>query len=167
MRAKDIHMAAKVDEVSRTVLVSGAIDQNNINIVLRIKLPFGGIWTFIKSEVNLTNEAWRCGQVTLGAGCSLPKEDPADYPISRQFKQIRYLRDRGAILFHDGEVRPGEAMLKMYRVQVGDKGLVDMSYVMKTSEVTDKDAKSGYGDDLPKIEIITPVEVSADVKSAH
>ena len=42
MRSKDLFMAATIDPERRIIMVSGAIDQNEVTIVMRIAVPEKG-----------------------------------------------------------------------------------------------------------------------------
>src|SRR5688572_9059968 len=103
MRAKDHHMAGSVNRKTRQVLLTGSIDQNDQDIIVRFKMPEGGLWTFIKAEVNLSEDPWVAWMITAGEGCSIPKRAEDRLLMCRQFKKSRYLEDRGAIIFSDGE----------------------------------------------------------------
>jgi hypothetical protein len=120
LRARDMHMAAAVDVARRTVLVTGGIDQNQQVLQMKIDLPEPGLWTFIKAETNLTDDPWFAWQITFGGLMRLPV-DPKDRLVQcRQFKRNNYIPERGAVLFCDGEVRPGEPILKIFRVDVAE-----------------------------------------------
>lgn len=112
-RAKDVEMAAKIDVASRQVLVTGAIDTNEHSILVRIELPFAGRWHVVKSETNLTDRTWTAWQVSLGEGTTVAAGDGVQH-LCRQFEKVYVPEDRSRITFYDGEVRPGEAVLKMY-----------------------------------------------------
>lgn len=162
MRAKDLHMAATIDVESRTVMVSGGIDRNDQTIVMRIAVPESGPWTIIKAEVNLTDEAWTAWQITLGKGVSIPTHNPTNMLMSRQFKRCKYIPERGAIMFYDGEVRPGDAIFKSARLEVDDGKEIILSH-SRVSRWTGKSledlVKHGFGDDWPKIEVVAAVRI--------
>lgn len=162
MRAKDIHMAATIDPESRIIMVSGAIDRNDQTIVMRIPVPEPGLWTIAKAEVNLTDKAWISWQITLGEGISIPTEN--GLLLSRQFRQCKYMSKRHAIMFYDGEVRPGDAIFKMARLQVeGTEMALSHSRMPHNSSLSTQDIKAavehGFGDEFPKIEVYAPVRI--------
>ncbi|WP_337868154.1 DUF6423 family protein [Meiothermus sp.] len=189
LRSKDLHMAATIDMESRTIMVSGAIDVNRVTIVMRVPIPEPGEYTLVKAETNLTDEPWLCWQITLGEGVSLPLQNPTNLLLSRQFRKAKYLADRGAILFWDGEVRPGDAIFKMARLNISGNymilshnrgGLTDGIFDEDEDESDDTGleqdtprinlpgaldryyehiTRHGFGDDLPKIEVETPVRI--------
>ncbi|HLX51520.1 MAG TPA: DUF6423 family protein [Streptosporangiaceae bacterium] len=147
-RAKDIEMAAKVDTVNRLVLVTGAIDTNEHSILVRIELPSAGRWQVIKSETNLTDRSWTAWQVSLGEGTTVAG-DAAVQNLSRQFEKVYVPEDRSRITFYGGEVRPGEAILKMYTLDAKVPRIV-MAHARELDE----------GDDEPDEEVPAPPEES-------
>ncbi|HEU4321608.1 MAG TPA: DUF6423 family protein [Roseiflexaceae bacterium] len=156
MRAKDLQMAATIDPVNRIILVSGGIDRNEHTIVLRVPIPEPGLWTVIKAEVNLTDEPWTAWQITLGEGVSVPT-DGNHLLMSRQFKRCKYLPERGAILFTEGEVRPGDAIFKMARLQIEhDEMVLSHNRATPTPKINVED---GFGETWPRIEVIAPVRI--------
>jgi len=160
MRAQDLHMGATIDPQTRTIMVSGGIDRNEHTIVLRVPVPATGVWTVTKAEVNLTDQVWYGWQITLGKGVSMPMNDPAGLLLSRQFRKCRYLPERGAILFYDGEVRPGDAIFKMARLHVaGNELVLSHSRTSDPNWITDATINNGFGDDFPRIEVFTPVRL--------
>lgn len=166
-RSRDLHMAAAVDLKRRHVLVTGAIDQNDQNLIMRFQLPEPGLWTFIKAEVNLTEDPWLAWQITLSESCTIPEE--GDRLVQcRQFKRAEYMADRGALVFTDGEVRPGESILKMFNLVVkGDSGTQFVSGAFAHSRLTgpadpaavNAAVVKGFGEDNPNIEIEVPVHL--------
>ncbi len=123
MRSQDLHMAATIDMTSRVIMVSGAIDQDDSAIVMTIPIPEPGAYTLVKAETNLTDSPWDMWLITLGAGVSLPTEDPTNLLLSRQFKKGQYFPEHSAIMFYDGEVRPGDAVIKIMRFNVQGNSL--------------------------------------------
>lgn len=118
MRTQDIHMASTIDLESRVIMSSGAIDQNDARILMRIKVPEPGLYTLVKTETNLTDQSWTSWLMTLGEGVTMPIDDPTNMLLSRQFKKSKYLPELGAVLFYDGEVRPGDSVLKIARFTI-------------------------------------------------
>lgn len=112
MRAKDLHMAAVVDPVERTVYLTGAIDVNETRINMEIDLPAVGDWRLIKAETNLTDAAWTSWLITLGEGMRL-RTGPGARLFSRQFSRTVHSNSGRSFLFFDGTVRPGEPVVKV------------------------------------------------------
>lgn len=158
MRAKDLHMAATIDVESRTIMVSGGIDRNDHTIVLRIPIPEPGIWTVTKAEVNLTDKTWTAWQITLGPGVSVPTDDPTNLLMSRQFRKCKYIPERGAIMFYDGEVRPGDAIFKIARVKATGTEIV-FSHSRGSDPIEGDAIQYGFGDEWPKIEVVAAVRI--------
>lgn len=113
-RAKDIEMAARIDVNRRLVLVTGAIDTNEHDILVQIPLPAAGTWHIIKAETNLTSEAWCAWQISFGSGVTV---SPAEGALAcRQLERVYVSEARDRVTFYEGEIRPGEAILKIYTV---------------------------------------------------
>lgn len=129
-RARDIHMAASIDVAARCVYMTGAIDENDQNLAARIVLPEPGVWTFYKAETNLTNESWTMWQILLGDAFRIPSEVALRKASSRQFKNVLYREDVNAIMFYNGEVRPGEPVLKIFNVEVVEGGEQPLTFGM-------------------------------------
>jgi hypothetical protein len=123
LRAKDIQMAASAHVSRRLLLVSGAIDVNNHAIVVHFDLPAAGIWHIVKSETNLTPLPWLTWQMTCDDDTRFSGDEQA-LMVSRQFRKTFMTPDRDRITFYDGEVRPGEAVLKMFTIEAAKKRVV-------------------------------------------
>lgn len=117
-RSKDVEMAAVVDVERRLVLITGTIDTNDYDILVRVDLPEAGEWTVIKSETNLTNSSWTAWQITFGEGMFLAPGSE-NRVLSRQYASHYANPERGRLTFYDGVVRPGEAVLKMFTIKTG------------------------------------------------
>lgn len=116
-RAKDITMAATVDTANRTVLITGAIDTNDRDILVRVELPETGIWRVIKAETNLTNEVWAAWQITLGEGTQILPEVEGGTNVCQQYKKLFIDESLERFCFYEGEVRPGEPVLKQFTLK--------------------------------------------------
>jgi hypothetical protein len=116
VRARDIQMAASADLSRRTLMISGAIDTNDHDISVCFELPDSGRWQVIKSESNLTDSSWLTWQMTTGEGTRFVNDAEAMI-VSRQFAQTFMTPDERRITFYDGEVRPGEAVLKLFTIE--------------------------------------------------
>jgi hypothetical protein len=134
-RAKDVVMAATVDVANRTVLITGAIDSNDHDILVRVELPSAGRWQVVKSETNLTDRAWKAWQITFGEGTTMAADG---HNLCRQFSSL-YVTDAGdRLCFYDGEIRPGEAVLKMFTVEAKVSRIV-MAHNRPTEEEEEGD----------------------------
>jgi len=67
----------------------------------------------IKSETNLTSQTWVAMQATLDEDSTFVN-DADTMVMSRQFAKSFMTPDLRTLTFFDGEVRPGEALLKVY-----------------------------------------------------
>jgi hypothetical protein len=120
VRARDIQMAGIADVRRKVLMISGAIDTTEHNISLYLNLPEPGVWQVIKSETNLTDQTWVAIQVTTDEGSSIVVDD--DNPIlSRQFSKTFMTPDCRRLTFYDGEVRPGESLLKTYSLETSSR----------------------------------------------
>jgi len=116
VRARDIQMAAVADVRRRVLMVSGAYDTLEHDVSVCINLPEAGRWQVIKSETNLTDKIWVAMQVTTDEDTHFV--DGADAMIiSRQFAKTFLTPDLRRLTFYDGEVRPGEAVLKVFEIE--------------------------------------------------
>jgi hypothetical protein len=122
-RAKDIEMAATVDVGNRLILITGAIDTNDHDILVRLELPSAGRWQVVKAETNLTDRSWLAWQITFGEGTKLAVDDAA-HNLCRQFPSLYVAEDRERLCFYGGEIRPGEAVLKMFTVDAAISRIV-------------------------------------------
>lgn len=120
LRAKDVQMAASADRSRRLLMISGAIDTNNHAIVVTFDLPDAGRWQVVKSESNLTDSPWLTWQMTCDEDTRFVADDDA-VMVSRQFSKTFMTPDQDRITFYDGEVRPGEAVLKMFTIEASKK----------------------------------------------
>jgi hypothetical protein len=116
VRARDIQMAAVADVRRRVLMVSGAIDVTDHDVSVAINLPEPGRWQVIKSETNLTDQTWVAIQVTTDEN-SVFVNDADTLVLSRQFAKSFMTPDARRLTFYDGEVRPGEALLKVYTLE--------------------------------------------------
>jgi hypothetical protein len=116
VRARDIQMAGVADVRRRVLMISGAIDTTDHDISLCVNLPEPGRWQIIKSMTNLTDQTWVAIQVTTGEESSFV-DDGENAVISRQFAKTFMTPDQRRLTFYDGEVRPGESLLKMYSLE--------------------------------------------------
>ena len=116
VRARDIQMAGVADVRRRVLMVSGAIDVVDYDVSVSINLPEPGRWQIIKSETNLTDQTWVAMQVTTDEDTHFVEGGDA-LVMSRQFGKSFLTPDMRRLTFFDGEVRPGEAVLKVFEIE--------------------------------------------------
>lgn len=116
VRARDIQMAGVADVRRRVLMISSAIDTTDHDISLSVNLPEPGRWQVIKSVSNLTEQTWVAIQVVTDEESSIVS-DPDTMILSRQFAKTFITPDQRRLIFYDGEVRPGESLLKMYTLE--------------------------------------------------
>jgi Family of unknown function (DUF6423) len=126
---------AKDDVANRTVLITGAIDSNDHDILVRVELPAAGTWHVVKSETNLTDRSWCAWQITFGEGTTVV---PDSRNLCRQFDELFIAPDRERLCFFRGEIRPGEAVLKTFTVETTVPRIV-MAHNRPTEEEEDGD----------------------------
>jgi len=118
VRARDIQLAAVADLRHRILMISGAVDTTDHDVCVGLTLPAPGRWQVIKAETNLTAQTWVAMQVVTDENSTIVAD--ADTPVlSRQFAQVFITPDQRRATFYGGEVRPGEALLKMYTLEAG------------------------------------------------
>jgi hypothetical protein len=160
VRARDIQMAAVADVRRRVIMVSGAVDTPGHSISASINLPEAGRWQVIKSETNLTDQTWAAVEVTTDEDSHLVN-DPDTMTIARQYSKSFMTPDMRRITFYDGEVRPGESLLKVYSMETSSRRPM---YMYKYSPAGDsaQDAEKLMADGLPEqpvVELIIPVTI--------
>lgn len=162
MRAKNMHMGATIYQAQRTIFITGAIDTNDCKIKVRIQVPEAGVWQVIKAETNLTNEAWSAWQVGLGYRNVIPQFPLV--PLCRQFAEGVNLPDSNRIIFFNGDIRPGEPILKSFQVEL-EEGATELCLNhsrilksrLKTEGMSVGEVANAF-DEMrnPEIEIIVP-----------
>jgi hypothetical protein len=166
VRARDIQMAAVADVRRRVLMVSGAIDATEHDVSVCINLPEPGRWQVIKSETNLTDTIWVAMQVTADEDTHFV--DGADAMIlSRQFARTFLTPDQRRLTFYDGEVRPGEAVLKVFEIDTTQRRpmYVHAKYSPISTDTAEQSAETLerlIADGMPQrpvIELIVPVTV--------
>jgi uncharacterized protein DUF6423 len=159
-------MGAVADLRRRVLMVSGAYDTIDHDVSISINLPEPGRWQVIKSETNLTDETWVAMQATLDEDSTFVDDEEA-MVVSRQFAKSFMTPDMRRLTFFDGEVRPGEALLKMYSLETNSRkpAYVHSRYSPIASDSaakTPQDIERMIADGLPQrpvIEVIVPVTV--------
>lgn len=116
IRSRDVQMTAVAFLETRTILVSGTLETSDRAVMVTYDLPSEGEWTFIKVETNLSDQSWSSWIMSVDEDGEFV-ENPARPAISQQFAQAVYSVDHRRLGFFDGEVRPGEAVLKQFTVR--------------------------------------------------
>jgi hypothetical protein len=166
VRARDIQMAGVADVRRRVVMISGAIDTVDHDVSVCINLPEPGRWQIIKSETNLTDKTWVALQVTTDEDSHIVN-DADTMVLSRQFAKSFMTPDLRRLTFYDGEVRPGEAVLKVYSIETSKRRPVyahtQYSPVATDSpEVSAQTLERLVSDGIPArqvLELIVPVTI--------
>jgi Family of unknown function (DUF6423) len=166
VRARDVQMAGVADVRRRVLMISGAIDTPDHDLSLCVNLPEPGRWQVIKSETNLTDQTWVAIQATTDEE-SVFVSDPDTMIMCRQFAKSFLTPDNRRLTFYDGEVRPGEALLKVYSLETAVRR--PTYHYSWYSPITTEDLGSSaerlqqmLTEGLPKrpvIELIVPVTV--------
>lgn len=166
VRARDITMGALADLRRRVLMVTGAIDTTEHDVSVTINLPEPGRWQIIKSETNLTDQTWVAMQVTTDADSTLVVDED-NMIMSRQFSKTFLTPDHRRLTFYDGEVRPGEAVLKVFTIETSKQR---PAYAHARYSPVSAEAQADYSqkmDDIvtngipqrPVVELIVPVTV--------
>jgi hypothetical protein len=160
MRSRDMHMSAKAIVDKRAVLLSGSIDENGLTVGARFTLPEPGIWTVYKAETNLTDDAWQAWQVRVGGGATLVTNEEA-MTACQQYDNITFLKEPEGVIFHGGQVRPGEPILKIFTINAsGGSDVVSHNRSILLPDDLLEDAVSrGFGFEEPVLTIDVPVKV--------
>jgi hypothetical protein len=166
VRARDIQMAGVADLRRHVLMISGAIDTPDHDISLCVNLPEPGRWQVIKSETNLTDQTWVAIQATTDEESTFVN-DADTLVLSRQFAKSFMTPDQRRLTFYDGEVRPGEALLKVYTLETSSRR---PAYTYSRYSPVTAEALAGKQERLeriltegmpqrPVIELIVPVTV--------
>jgi hypothetical protein len=116
VRARDIQMAGVADLRHRVLMITGAIDTTDHDLAFTVCLPEPGRWQVIKAETNLTDQTWVAIQATTDDETTFVN-DADTMILSRQFAKSFMTPDQRRLIFYDGEVRPGESLLKAYSLE--------------------------------------------------
>jgi hypothetical protein len=166
VRARDIQMAGVADVRRRVLMVSGAIDALDYDVSVSINLPEPGRWQIIKSETNLTDRTWVAMQVTTDEDTHFVEGGDV-LVMSRQFSKSFLTPDMRRLTFFDGEVRPGDAVLKVFEIETEARRPA-YAHARYSPVASDSAARSEellrqmVADGMPErptIEVIVPVTV--------
>jgi len=166
VRARDIQMAGVADVRRRVLMISGAIDAVDYDVSVSINLPEPGRWQVIKSETNLTDQVWVAMQVTTDED-TVFVDGGETMVMSRQFRKTFLTPDQRRLTFYDGEVRPGEAVLKVFEIESEGRrpayaharySPVSADSAEKSEDLLQEMISNGMPQ-RPVIEVIVPVTV--------
>lgn len=116
VRARDIPMTAIANVARKLLLISGAVDATDHDVSMSIPLPAPGRWTVVKAETNLTDQTWVAMQITTDEDTTFVN-DSETMISSCQFAKTFMTPDARRLTFYQGEVRPGEAAVKMFDLE--------------------------------------------------
>lgn len=166
VRARDIQLAGVADVRRHVLMISGAIDTTDHDVSVCVNLPEPGRWQIIKSETNLTDQTWVAMQVVTDEDSTFVNDEET-LVLSRQFSKSFMTPDQRRLTFYDGEVRPGEAVLKVYTLETTGRRPA-YAYSRYTPIATDSAEQSArtleqlVTDGMkqrPVIEVIVPVTI--------
>ncbi len=160
VRARDIQMAAVADVRRRVIMVSGAVDTPGHAVSASINLPEAGRWQVIKSETNLTDQTWVAVEVTTDEDSHFIN-DADTMTVSRQFAKSFMTPDGRRLTFYEGEVRPGESLLKVYSIETTSRRPMYI-YKYQPADASDQTTEQLIADGLPAqpvVELIIPVTI--------
>ncbi|MEJ3747482.1 DUF6423 family protein [Actinomycetes bacterium KLBMP 9797] len=159
-------MAGVADLRRRVLMVSGAVDTIDHDVSICVNLPEPGRWQVIKSETNLTEQTWVAMQITTDEDSHFV-DDGDTMILSRQYAKSFLTPDQRRLTFYDGEVRPGEAVLKVFSIETGGRRPV-YAYARYSPVASDTPEASAttlqqlVSDGMPQrpvVELIVPVTV--------
>lgn len=166
VRARDIPMSAIANVRRKLLLISGAVDATDHDVSMSIPLPAPGRWTVVKAETNLTDQTWVAMQITTDEDTTFVNE--ADTMISScQFTKTFMTPDQRRLTFYHGEVRPGEAAVKMFDLEsTSDRpayaharySRIASDTVERSEEILEQLIADGMPQ-RPVLELIVPVTV--------
>ncbi len=147
-------------------MISGAIDTIDHDISVVVNLPEPGRWQIIKSETNLTDQTWVALQVTTDED-SIFVNDEDTLVLSRQFAKSFMTPDQRRLTFYDGEVRPGEAVLKVYTLETSGRrpsyaysrySPIATDTAEQSEQTLEELVRNGM-EQRPVVEVIVPVTI--------
>lgn len=166
VRARDIQLAGVADVRRRVLMISGAIDTAGHDVSVCVNLPEPGRWQIIKSETNLTDQTWVAMQVVTDEESTFVNDEDT-LVLSRQFSKSFMTPDQRRLTFYDGEVRPGEAVLKVYTLETGSRrptysysrySPISTDTAEQSSQTLQDLITDGMGE-RPVVEVIVPVTI--------
>ncbi|HEX9337375.1 MAG TPA: DUF6423 family protein [Pseudonocardiaceae bacterium] len=159
-------MTAIANVQRKLLLISGAVDATDHDVSMAIPLPTSGRWTIVKAETNLTDQTWVAMQITTDEDTTFVSD--SDTMISScQFSKTFMTPDQRRLTFYQGEVRPGEAAVKMFDLECtsGRPAYAHARYsrvATDTVERSEQVLEQLIADGMPQkpvLELIVPVTV--------
>lgn len=166
VRARDIPMNAIANVQRKLLLISGAVDATDHDVSMSIPLPAPGRWTIVKAETNLTDQTWVAMQITTDEDTTFVN-DTDTMISSTQFAKTFMTPDLRRLTFYQGEVRPGEAAVKMFDLEAASGrptyaharySRVATDTVERSEEILEQLIMDGMPQ-KPVLELIVPVTV--------
>jgi hypothetical protein len=164
VRARDVQMTGTADVGRRVLMITGAIDTTDHDVSVSVSLPEPGRWQVIKAETNLTDQTWVAMQAVMDEESTFLDDAML---MSPQFAKSFMTPDQRRLTFYDGEVRPGETVLKTYSMETG--GRKPTYFYSRYSPIATDSAEQSQQtlDELvtngmsqrPVVELIVPVTV--------
>jgi hypothetical protein len=164
VRARDIQMTGTADLGRRVLMITGAIDTTDHDVSVSVNLPEPGRWRVIKAETNLTDQTWVAMQAVMDEDSTFLDDELL---MSPQFSKSFMTPDQRRLTFFDGEVRPGETVLKAYSMETGGRkpayfysrySPIPTDSAEQSQQTLDELVANGMGQ-RPVIELIVPVTV--------
>ncbi len=101
---------------THTIYVSGTLETEDRAVIVTYDLPSADEWTFVKTETNLSDQVWTSWLMSVDKDGEFV--DRSDRPtVSPQFAKHHFSEDHSRLGFFDGEVRPGESILKQFNIK--------------------------------------------------
>jgi len=164
VRARDVQMTGTADVGRRVLMITGAIDTTDHDVSVSVNLPEPGRWQVIKAETNLTDQTWVAMQAVMDEDSTFLDDEML---MSPQFSKSFMTPDQRRLTFYEGEVRPGETVLKTYSMETS--GRKPTYFYSRYSPIATDSAEQSQQtlDELvtngmsqrPVVELIVPVTV--------
>jgi hypothetical protein len=164
VRARDVQMTGTADLGRRVLMITGAIDTTDHDVSVSVSLPEPGRWQVIKAETNLTDQTWVAMQAVMDEDSTFLDDEML---LSPQFSKSFMTPDQRRLTFYDGEVRPGETVLKTYSMETGGRkptyfysrySPIATDSAEQSQQTLDELVTNGMGQ-RPVVELIVPVTV--------
>jgi hypothetical protein len=164
VRARDIQMTGTADVGRRVLMITGAIDTTDHDVSVSVSLPEPGRWQVIKAETNLTDQTWVAMQAVMDEDSTFVDDAML---MSPQFGKSFMTPDQRRLTFYDGEVRPGETVLKTYSMEAGGRkptyfysrySPIATDSAEQSQQTLEELVTNGMGQ-RPVVELIVPVTV--------
>ncbi|WP_353051090.1 DUF6423 family protein [Amycolatopsis sp. NBRC 101858] len=157
-------MTGTADLARRVLMITGAIDTTDHDVSVSVSLPEPGRWQVIKAETNLTDQTWVAMQAVMDEDSTFLDDEML---MSPQFSKSFMTPDQRRLTFYDGEVRPGETVLKTYSMETGGRkptyfysrySPIATDSAEQSQQTLDELVTNGMGQ-RPVVELIVPVTV--------